>query len=156
MLRSTVTYVDKLFLINNIFDHLGQMKTLRKLLEEVYWHTICHDVWEYCKACTTCHQLKPQIQKLSAPLQTAPVVEPAFMLGLNLMEPFPKSPCLNEHLLVVVNYYSNWVELFPLRSTETPAIAYIMVKDIFTQWETPAYLVSDRGYQFTLQLFNEI
>ncbi|GAA6086487.1 uncharacterized protein LOC113114602 [Tachysurus ichikawai] len=77
------------------------------------------------------------------------------MLGVDLMGPFPKSTQTNEYLMVVVDYCSKWVELFPLRSAKTHLIVNILVKEIFTRWETPTYLVSDRGPQFTAQLLNE-
>lgn len=72
------------------------------------------------------------------------------------MGPFPKSVKQNEHLLVIVDYCSKWVELFPLRVAKAPKIARILVEDIFTRWGTPAYLVSDRGAQFTSQLLSLI
>lgn len=106
--------------------------------------------------CVTCQQLKPQIQKLAGPLHSTPVVEPGSMLGLDLMGPFPKSSSQIEHLLVVVDYCSKWVELFPLRHARTPTIANILIKDIFTRWGTPVYLVSNWGPQFTSQLFHNI
>ncbi|GAA6084432.1 protein turtle homolog B-like [Tachysurus ichikawai] len=49
---------------------------------------------------------------------------------------------------------SKSVEVFPLRSAKTHVIADILVKEIFTRWGTPTYLVSDRGPQFTSQLLN--
>ncbi|KAL6460675.1 hypothetical protein MHYP_G00306410 [Metynnis hypsauchen] len=128
--------------------HLGRMKTLR-LLDLAYWPTIRRDVWQYCKECETCQKYKPRISKLSGFMQSTPVVEPGYMLGIDLMGPLPKSPRQNEHLLVIVDYCSKWVELFPLRTVKAPQIANILVKDIFTRWGTPAYLVSDRGPQFT-------
>lgn len=78
------------------------------------------------------------------------------MLGIDLMGPFPKSPRQNEHLLVVVDYCSKWVEFFPIRSAKTLTIASIFIKDIFTHWGTPAYLVSDRGPQFTSRVFADV
>ncbi len=77
------------------------------------------------------------------------------MLGVDLMGPFPKSTRMNEYLLVVVDYCRKWVELFTMRSAKTPLIANTLVKDIFTRWGTPVYLISDRGPQFTSQLLNE-
>ncbi len=42
-----------------------------------------------------------------------------------------------------------------MRSAKIPLIANTLVKDIFTRWVTPVYLISDRGPQFTSQLLNE-
>ncbi|KAL7835182.1 hypothetical protein SRHO_G00294290 [Serrasalmus rhombeus] len=77
------------------------------------------------------------------------------MLGVDLMGPLPKSPRQNEYLLIMVDYCSKWVEMFPLRTARAPQIARILVTEVFTRWGTPAYLVSDRGAQFTSHLIHE-
>ncbi len=139
---------------NPLSGHLGRMKTLRRLLNVVYWPEIQQDVWGYCKRCQVCQQYKPRISKLSGTLQSTPVKEPGYMVGIDLMGPFPRSMKLNEYLLVTVNYCSKWVEVFPLRSAKTPLITNILIKEIFTRWGVPTYLVSDRGPQFTSQLLH--
>jgi len=91
---------------NPLSGHLGRMKTLRRLLEVTYWTEIRKDVWRICKECQVCQQYKPCITKLAGRLQSTPVVEPGYMLGIDLMGPFPKSTRLNEYVLVVVDYCS--------------------------------------------------
>lgn len=109
-------------------------QTLRKLLEIVYWPTKQQDVWEFCKNCAVYQHIKPHILKFSSLLQTS------YMLGVDLMGPFPKSSQQKEYILVVVDYGSKWVELFPLRSQKNPIIANILIKDFFTWWGTSTYL----------------
>jgi len=140
---------------NPLSGHLGRMKTLRRLLDNVYWPEIRKDVWSFCKVCKTCQTYKPRITKLSGLLQSTPVVEPGYMLGVDLMGPFPRSPRSNEFLLVFVDYCSKWVELFALWSSKTHLITNILIKEMFTRWGTPVYLVSDRGPQFTGQLLSD-
>ncbi len=137
---------------NPLSGHLGRLKTLLRLVDICYWPTLRSDVWRYCKECQVCQKHKPSISKLAGHMQSTPVVEPGHMLGVDLMGPFPKSSKQNEHLLVIVDYCSKWVELFPLRVAKAPQIARILVEEIFTRWGTPMYLVSDRGSQFTSQL----
>lgn len=141
---------------NPLSGHLGKLKTLLRLLETVYWPSIQGDVWKYCKNCHTCQKFKPSQEKQSGVLQSTQVVEPGYMLGIDLMGPFSRSSQQNEYLLVVVDYCSKWVELFPLRTAKAPHIAKILIEEIFTRWGTPAYLVSDRGTQFTSQLINSV
>lgn len=119
---------------NPLSGHLGRLKTLLRLVDICYWPTLRSDVWKYCKECQVCQQYKPSISKLAGHMQSTPVVEPGHMLGIDLMGPFPRSSKLNEHLLVVVDYCSKWVELFPLRVAKTPQIARILVDEIFTRW----------------------
>ncbi|KAL1259570.1 hypothetical protein QQF64_010147 [Cirrhinus molitorella] len=128
------------------------MKTLLRLLETVYWPSIRNDVWEYCKQCQTCQTHKASNTKATGLLQNTPVVEPGHMLGVDIMGPFPRSPKQNEYLLVIVDYFTKWVELFPVRSAKASIISRILVEEIFTRWGTPAFLVSDRGTQFTSHL----
>lgn len=141
---------------NPLSGHLGQMKTLLRLMEVAYWPSIHADVWKYCNNCQICQKYKPSLSKLSGLLQSTPVVEPGFMFGVDLMGPFPKSVKQNEHLLVGVDYSSKWAELFPLRVAKAPQIARILVEEVFTRWGTPAYLVTDRGAQFTSHLINVV
>lgn len=70
--------------------HLGKLKTLR-LLEFAYWPSIRTDVWQHCKQCGTCQQNKPTTLKPAGGLQSVPIVDPGYMLGMDIMEPFPWS-----------------------------------------------------------------
>lgn len=80
-----------------------------------------------------CQKYKPQITKLSGQLQYMPIVESGYMLGIDIMAPLPKSTKKCEYVLVIVDYYSKWVELFPLRVAKSPQMAAILVKDSFTR-----------------------
>ncbi len=137
---------------NPLSGHLGSFKTLMRLLDFVYWPSIRTDVWQYCKVCTVCQQYKPPTTKTAGMLQSILIVEPGCMMGIDIMGPFPSSSKQHEYLLVIVDYFSKWVELFPLRAAKAPTIARILIEEIFTRWGTPTYLVSDRGRQFTSNL----
>lgn len=141
---------------NPLSGHLGRLKTLLRLVDICYWPMIRADVWKHCKECQVCQKYKPSVSKLAGHMQSTPIVEPGYMLGIDLMGPFPRSSKQNEHLLVIVDYCSKWVELFPLRVAKAPQISRILVEEVFTRWGTPRYLVSDRGTQFTSQLINLI
>lgn len=78
------------------------------------------------------------------------------MLGVDLMGPFPKSSKQNVYLLVFVDYYSRWVELFPLRTATAEAISHVLVKDILTRWGTPDFILSDCGTQFVSSVFQTV
>lgn len=65
------------------------------------------------------------------------------------MGPFPTSKKQNTYLLVIVDYYTKWVEMFPLRDAKTQGIVKILREEMFTHWGVPEFLVSDRGPQFT-------
>lgn len=80
---------------NPLSVHFGRLKILLKLVDMVYWLSLHSDVWKHCKECQVCQMYKPSISKLSSYLQNTPVVESGYMLGVDMMGPFPKSPRQN-------------------------------------------------------------
>jgi len=73
-------------------------------------------------------------------------------MGIDIMDPFPRSSKQHENLLVVVDYISKWVESFPIRAAKAPTITRILIEEIFTRWGTPTYQVPYCGRQFTSNL----
>lgn len=150
-----LTFIDY-FHNNPLGAHLGKMKTLLKILEVAWWPEIRKNVWQHVKECVVCQQYKPSNIKPLGFLQSTEVKEPGYMLGVDLMGPFPKSKKGNIFLLVVVDYFTKWIELFPLRDSKTPRICQILKDEIFNRWGVPKYLLSDRGPQFLSQLLIDL
>lgn len=72
------------------------------------------------------------------------------------MGPFPSSsPHRSEYLLVCVDYFTWWVEMFPMRNATSQTIALILQKEILTHWDVPDFILSDRGTQFVSSHFKE-
>ncbi|KAI2664186.1 Retrovirus-related Pol polyprotein [Labeo rohita] len=136
--------------------HLGQFKTCKRLQALVYWPNLNQTVKEFVQNCHTCQLYKPECRKLPGSLQQTIVQRPWEMLGMDLMGPFPRSSSGNVFMLVFVDYYSRWVELFSLRKATAETVSQILVREIFTRWGVPDYLLSDRGPQFVSSVFQEL
>lgn len=133
--------------------HLGRHKTYRRLQHLVYWPKMSWDVRMFCQDCHVCQAYKPENRKLAGKLQQTIVHRPWEILGMDWMGPFPRSSNQNVYLLVFVDYYTRWVELFPLRTATAESISCVLVKDIFTRWGIPDYLLLDCGPQFVSIIF---
>lgn len=136
--------------------HLGRMKTLRRILEVAWWPTMRKDVWKYVKECQVCQLYKTPNVKPAGFLQQTEVNYPGEMVGVDFMGPFPMSRSRNTMLMVVVDYYTKWVELFPLRDAKTARISKILKDELFTRWGVPAHIVSDRGPQWTSDIIKNL
>lgn len=102
-----------LFHDHPLAGHLGRYKTYKRLQALAYWPGMSLEVKDYVKCCQTCQLHKPEYRKPPGQLQQTIISCPCEMLGVDIMGPFPRSSSGNLYLLVFVDYYSRWVELFP-------------------------------------------
>jgi transposase InsO family protein len=133
--------------------HAGQQKTLFRLTTRVFWDTMRKDVYNYVAACQSCQQFKYNNAPTSSPMQLHVVVEPWQTIGIDIMGPFPITRRKKRFLLVVVDYFTRWIELFPLHSTISTQIAEILMNEIFTRYGLPKFILSDNGPQFVSNIF---
>jgi transposase InsO family protein len=67
--------------------------------------------------------------------------------GINFMGPFVNSNGY-EHILVVVDYVSKWVEAIPCRKAPTEEAIQMIKAVIFPRYDVPRILISDGGSHF--------
>ncbi|CAF3407954.1 unnamed protein product [Rotaria socialis] len=132
--------------------HGGQQKTLFRLSTRVYWKSIRKDIFNYVAACQECQQFKYNNAPTSSLMQMHLVNEPWHTTGMDILGPLPTTT-RQRFLLVVVDYFTRWVELFPLKSTTSNDIANILTNEIFSRYGLPKHIVSDNGPQFVSNLF---
>lgn len=71
------------------------------------------------------------------------------------MDPLPRSSNGNVHLVIFVDYYTRWVEIFPLHKATAETVSRILVREILTRWGVPNFILSDQGSQFVSAVFEE-
>ncbi|CAF4255358.1 unnamed protein product, partial [Rotaria sordida] len=133
--------------------HDGQQKTLFRLTTRVFWDSIRKDVYNYVASCQACQQFKYNNISLANLLQTHIVNEPWHTIGIDIMGPFPKKARQKRFLLVIVDYFTRWIELFPLRTITSIDIAQILINELFTRYGMSTFILLDNGPQFVSLLF---
>ena len=133
--------------------HTGQQKTLFRLKARVFWESMRKDVYNYVIACPACQQFKYNNAPMSSPMQLHVVAEPWHTIGIDIMGPFPATQRKKRFLLVIVDYFTRWIELFPLHSTTSTQIADILTNEVFTRYGLPKFILSDNGPQFVSNMF---
>ncbi|CAF1337169.1 unnamed protein product [Rotaria magnacalcarata] len=89
-------------------------------------------------------------------MQLHTISQPWHTIGINIMGLFPPTARQKRFLLVIVDYFTRWVEIFALKQTTATHIANILINEIICRYGTPVYILSDNGPQFIAHLFNEI
>ena len=133
--------------------HSGQQKTLFRLNTRVFWESMRKDVYNYVKACESCQQFKYDNAPLSNTMQIHAVNEPWNTIGIDIMGPFPPTVRNKRFLLVIVDYFTRWIEVFALSSTTSSAISEVLIDQVFARYGFPKYILSDNGPQFVSNLF---
>lgn len=142
---------------NRQSGHLGVNKTCEKILRHFYWPNLRKDVGNFIRSCHVCQVGGKPNQKIPpAPLQPIPVLEEPFSkIIVDCVGPLPKSKKGNQYLLTVMCATTRFPEVIPVRSITSKVITNVLIK-LFTKYGIPRVIQSDRGTNFTSELFSQV
>ncbi|CAF1339961.1 unnamed protein product, partial [Rotaria magnacalcarata] len=120
--------------------HAGRIKKLFRLPSRVYWHLMRKDVYKYVQSCIGCQQFKYSNTPTPISMQLHIITEPWHTIGVDIMAPFPPTPRQKRYLLVIVDYFTRWVEMFALRRTTATDISNIVINEVICRYGIPTYI----------------
>ena len=124
--------------------HLGISKCRARANTAVWWPGLSKEIYEMVSTCHTCAKFRPEHKEtlMSASFPSRPWER----VGMDLFE-------LNGKLyLVIVDYYSRWVEFRKLTSL-TSEHTFEVMKEVFATHGIPDVIMSDNGPQFSAEAF---
>ena len=77
-------------------------------------------------------------------------------IAIDIMGPLPVSKNGNQYLLVTMDYFSKWPEVYPLPNQEARTVAIVLVREFFCRFGIPMELHSDQGRNFESLLMKEV
>ena len=136
--------------------HLGVDKTLSRVKERFYWPGHYNDVQDWCGSCSACASRKNPSPKARAPLTSIKTGYPLQIVAMDIVGPFPESQAGNTHILVVADYFTRWMEAYPLPNQEAATVAKKLVDEFFFRFSPPEQLHSDQGRNFESDTIAEV
>ena len=136
--------------------HLGLRRSRLHLQQRFYWPGWSKDVQLAQQRCEQCAAFKKPPNTRQGRLQPMVVGEPWERIGIDVTGPHPVSSRGNVYILTMIDCFTKWVELFPMRNQEASTIAKILVDRVFCTHGVPLQILSDRGTNFESDLFQEI
>lgn len=128
-------------------SHLGIEKTKARARTVVYWIGMNRDITDMIAKCHTCTDMRNK--NIKEPLNPTPVPEgPWQVLGSDLFT------LINEDDLIVVDYYSKFIEVVKLENTRSKTVITHM-KSMFARHGIPYEVRSDNGPQYTSKEFKD-
>jgi hypothetical protein len=118
-----------------------------------FWPEKHEDTKRYVASCPKCQRTRNISQRNDMPLKYNVQIDLFDVWGIDFMGPFKNSHGF-EHILVMVDYVSKWVEDMPCRKASTED-SIAMIKSIFPHFGTLRILISNGGTHFTGKNFKK-
>ena len=136
--------------------HLGVKRTLLRTKNRFFWPKMAIQIKDFVRNCQVCAQTKLNCHNEKAPLQPIEVNEPFVFWAMDYMGPLPETSRGNKHLLVVMDHFTKWCEVFPTADQKASTIAEILVNRVFSRFGPPTIIHSDQGRNFESNLMQEV
>ena len=94
--------------------HMGVNKTTECIRQRFFWPGLRGDVKLHIRSCPTCAASKGAYRRFRASLADFRVGAPLDRVAVDLMGPLPETSRGNRCILVKADYFTRWVEAFPL------------------------------------------
>ncbi|KZS08156.1 Uncharacterized protein APZ42_027943 [Daphnia magna] len=135
---------------------IAYQSTILRLRDKYYWPTMLSDVKEYCLACKPCAlQQGSNLRVFLNPLDITS--KPFELLGLDFLGPIqPHSLQGNNDVLVITDYFTKWVEVIALQDQTALTTSQVLMDKAILYHGPPKAIVTDRGSNFTSELFSSL
>ena len=135
--------------------HIGFEKLFDKLRQVYFWPKMRFDIKKVTNSCKNCAFTKLNDCGVT-PLQPSIVSFPFQRIGIDIAGPLPTSKNGFKYILGVIDYFSKYPMLVPLKSTDSVSIA----KALFDRWISvfgcPYQIHSDGGPNISSNCIKEI
>jgi len=81
---------------------------------------------------------------------------PCERLQMDILGSFTSSESRNRYFLVIVNCFTKWVEVFPLKNARASTIVEMFVNQVVSRHGVLLELHTDQGKNFESRLFQEL
>ncbi len=139
---------------NSIVGHHGVQRTVDKLeamgFKTKYLAEYVKLFVKRCPACQKMSQIKPVIETI--PFTTA-AYAPMHKISMDTIGPLPESSAGYKHILVIIDCFSRWVELYPCRTVEAEEAAKHLIEFV-GRFGCPKEIISDNGTQFVNEVID--
>ena len=112
-------------------------------------------VEEVVKSCEFCQRYKRLPRSIHGVRQTLSKVGPWDTLGIDIFGPLSTSKNGMRFVIVIIDQFTKWVELFACVSITSERVAEVLVK-LVSRFGCPHRILTDRGPQFNSRLIRDL
>ena len=109
----------------------------------------------WLKQCHLCARRKPGPGKGKSPLQQSKSTYPLSRIVIDILE-CPQSSNGNSYVIVVCDYFTKWVEAYPVPNHTALTVADKLVNEFISRFGVPLEIHTDQGREFESILFSRL
>ena len=136
--------------------HFGVKKIIARVQQRFYWVGFRKDVSNWCKSCDLCSSRKGPSVKPKGPMKIYGSGEPMQRIAIDILGKLPVTESGKQYILVVMDYFTKWVEAYALSDQLATTAAKVLVDQFFSRFGVPIELHSDQGRNFESAVFSEV
>ena len=143
-------------MMSYLAGHCGYFKTAQKIQQWYWWPKMQNDIKEWVKECPTCQKFSRQYTPIAGKLAPILATRPFQIMGMDILTDLPLTNSGNSSIILFTDYYTKWVEAFAMPDMKTTTVAGKLITGVICRHGTPERVISDRGAQFTSDMFKEM
>lgn len=137
--------------------HVGYEKTVAKIKERFYWPRMAAEIKKYVMNCETCKRIKHSTISVVPEMGNQRITTKPFqILTIDYIQSLPRSAKGNAHLLVLMDVFSKYCLLVPVRKIGASSVCEILEQFWFRRLSVPQYLISDNATTFQSKEFQQL
>ena len=107
----------------------------------------------YIRKCPVCCANRHPQKRLRAALKDYRVGHPLDRIGVDVLGPLPTTSRRNCYILVVTDYFTRWVEAYPMPDQQAGTTATKLVYEFISRYGVPLEVHTDQGQNFESNIF---
>jgi hypothetical protein len=135
--------------------HLGRVKTIERVLDRFYRPELIQQIKEFIRTCDTCQKVKAII-RTGADMMIIKPIRPNQLVTTDLAGPFIRSTKGNKYFMVMMDHFTKYLQIYPLRNITAESVAKKIVKSWCCIFGIPETILSDGGTQYQSKLIDLI
>jgi transposase InsO family protein len=141
---------------NSNVGHHGVDRTMTKLTQQGRsWDHMRQHVRSFVRNCPCCQKMRDISPSIVTTPYTLARYEPMERLNIDTIGPLPADSKGNRHILVIIDCFTRFIELYPLKDTTAIGAAQSLLHHV-GRYGAPCELLSDNGSQFVNGVISEL
>ena len=134
--------------IHSKLGYPGVYKTTMYLRQFYYCKSMNKEIKMYVLSCDLCQRVKSPNTKMECPYNLIRSREPGDLVTVDFYGPLPRSCGVVEYIFVVLDAFSKYAKLYPIKKANTETVLRKMFNFYIPEMGKPRRVLADHGTQF--------